>query len=101
MVRIAHCDHAGCTAEAICPKNGGTPDGWTNGANAHGCPAHAEAIAAHGANITSQTRGRGSQEKTTWFLTCACRWSPTPHYATYSSTWLREQHLKHVAEVTA
>lgn len=99
-IRVMHCDHAGCTAQATC-DGWNTPDGWTNAANTHGCPDHGDAIKAHNANITSQTRGRGSREKTTWYLTCACRWSPTPHYETYSSRWLREQHVKHVARVTA
>lgn len=101
MIRFMHCDHAGCTAQAPYSPSGSTPDGWTNAANTHGCPDHGDAIAAHKANIASQTRGRGSSEKTTWYLTCACGWHPTPHYAAHSSTWLRERHVKHVATVTA
>lgn len=100
-IRFMHCDHAGCTTQAVCPASATTPDGWTNAGNTHGCPEHGDAIAAHKANVTSQTRGRGSREKITWYLTCACGWHPTPHYETYSTTWLRGQHVKHVASVTS
>lgn len=96
-----HCDYAGCTAQATRPEPFGTPDGWTNAGNTDGCPDHGEPITTHKANITSQTRGRGYREKTTWYLTCACGWKSTPYYATHSSTWLRKQHLGHVKRATA
>ena len=104
-IRFMNCDFAGCTAQAPRPFGDGyvaeRPDGWTDAIYTHGCPEHGPAIAAHKANIASQTRGRGSREKTTWFLTCSCGWKPTPHYQTHSSSWLQERHVKHVATVTA
>jgi len=100
-IRVMHCNHARCTANATCPEPFGTPNGWTDAGNTHGCPDHGETIAAHKANVISQTRGRGSREKTTWYLACACGWKPTPFYETYSAAWLRKQHVAHVAEVTA
>jgi hypothetical protein len=100
-IRFMHCDHARCAAQAACPEPFGTPDGWTRAGNTDACPAHGDAIEAHKANITSQTRGRGSREKTTWYLTCACGWHPTPHYATHSASWLRAQHIEHVRQATS
>lgn len=103
-IRFMHCDFAECTAQAPLPFGEGyvadRQDGWTNAIYTHGCPEHGEAIAAHQADITSQTRGRGSREKTTWFLTCACGWKPTPHYQTHTSRWLQERHLAHVKAAT-
>lgn len=103
-IRFMHCDFAGCDAQAPNEASGyiaDRPDGWTDAIYTHGCPEHGEPIAAHQAKTTSDTRGRGSREKTTWYLTCTCGWRPTPFYQTHSSRQLQEQHLKHVAAVTA
>lgn len=102
-VRLMHCDHAGCDAQAPDDEKGyvaDRPNGWKDAIYTHGCPEHGEAIMAHEASITSRSRGRGSRERTTWFLTCACGWQP-PHFEMDSSRRLKEQHLKHVAAVTA
>jgi hypothetical protein len=72
--------------------------GWTDAGRTHGCPDHGTVIAAHKANVTYVTRGRGRSEKTTWYLTCACGWKPVPFYETYSTRWLESAHLLHVAE---
>jgi hypothetical protein len=97
IVYLLSCDHAGCTATT----SEADAEGWTNAIYTHGCPDHGEAITAHKAKVTDQTRSRGSKEKTTYFLTCACGWQPTPHYEAYSARRLKEQHVKHVAEATA
>lgn len=96
IVYLLSCDHAGC--DRTTPKD--TSDGWTDAIYTHGCPEHGAAVEAHRAKVTGDTRGRGSREKTTWFLTCACGWSPTPNRETHSSGRLKEEHRKHVAEAT-
>lgn len=104
-LRFMNCDYAGCTAQQPHPLSerymADRPDGWTDAIYTHGCPEHGEAITAHRATITSQTRGRGSREKTTWFLTCACGWRPSPNYQTHSSSWLQKRHIQHVQHATA
>ena len=104
-LRFMNCDFAGCAAQTPKPFSEGyvanRADGWTDAIHTHGCPEHGEAIAAHQANVTSQTRGRGSREKTTWFLTCVCGWRPTPHHQTHTARWLHDQHLRHVKSLTA
>jgi hypothetical protein len=96
-VRLLHCDFAGCGR--TCPDD--QADGWTNAIYTHGCPDHGAAIAAHKAKLDDQTRGRGRNEKTTWYLTCACGWYPTPNFQTYNATRLKAAHLTHVREETA
>lgn len=103
LIRVMHCDFAGCTAQVPNDSNGyvkDRPDGWTDLIYTHGCPEHGQAVAAHQATITSDTRGRGSREKTTWFLACACGWRPTPPYQAYSADSLKKQHLAHVHRET-
>lgn len=105
IVRILHCDFPDCDARIEDDLHNklyvqDRPDGWTNAIHTHGCPDHGEVIAAHKADVTSRTSGRGSREKTTWYLACACGWSPTPNRATHSAAGLKDQHVKHVADVT-
>lgn len=105
LVHLMRCDHADCDAQA--PKASGEsyvqdrPDGWTDLIHTHACPDHGPAVAGHAAKITSQTRGRGVSEKTTWFLACSCGWRPTPNYQTYNATRLRQAHLAHVRAETS
>ncbi len=102
-IRFMHCDHAGCDAQAPNEANGYVADrldGWTDAVYTHGCPAHGETIAAHKATVTSETRGRGYKEKTTWYLRCACGWSPSPNFQSYNTDRLRSAHLAHVHDVT-
>lgn len=101
-----HCDAAGCDAQApyddynkLYVKH--RPDGWANAIYTHGCPRHGDVILAHAATITSQTRGRGRSEKTTWFLTCACGWRSAQPWQTYNSDYLQKAHLAHVQRETA
>lgn len=97
IVYLLHCDHAGCDRAA--PKD--DSEGWTDAIYTHGCPDHSEGITAHKANVTSNTRGRGSREKTYWYLKCACGWTPQPYFAIFSAKGLKDQHVRHVADVTA
>ncbi|GIM88765.1 hypothetical protein [Paractinoplanes toevensis] len=103
-IRFMNCDFAGCTAQAPKPHGEGyiadRPDGWTDAIYTHGCPDHGNAIAAHKASVTSETRGRGSREKTTWYLRCECGWRPNPNYQSHSTDWLKKEHLKHLAAAT-
>lgn len=92
LITIWHCDGPGCDATA--PEK---TEGWVFAPGTHGCPAHADLIAAHAAKVTSTTRGRGAREKTTWYLTCACGWWPSPNFQTHTARWLHEQHRAHLA----
>lgn len=94
-ITIWHCDANNCTASAPADTTG-----WTNAIHTHGCPAHGQLITAHKAKITSDTRGRGYREKTTWYLTCACGWTPRPSWATHTYRRLEDQHLAHVQQAT-
>ena len=103
LTRVMHCDHPGCDAQAVAGPRwvAEREDGWADCVHTHGCPEHGEAIRAHWAKVTSQTRGRGRSEKTTWFLECACGWRPSPGWQTHSATGLHEQHKRHVAATLA
>jgi hypothetical protein len=90
-----HCDHGGCSANA--PEK---TEGWHSAIYTQGCPQHALEIHTHRAELTSDTRGRGAREKTTWYLHCACGWRPRPYYTPYTYDWLQKQHLAHVRAVT-
>lgn len=92
-VTIWHCDAQLCGATA--PE--GTKD-WTYAIYTHGCPAHGAVIAAHRAKVVHDTRGRGSQETTTWYLRCACGWTPRPDWSKHTAAPLHAQHLAHVHE---
>lgn len=96
VVRLLHCDHASC--DRTIPEDQAA--GWGNAIYTHGCPDHAEVIAAHQAKVTSRTRGRGSSEKDTWFLVCACGWSPRPNFQVHNATRLKVAHLAHLAALT-
>ena len=91
-IQIWRCDAGGCGSTA--PEKA---DGWVSAIYTHGCPAHAALIIAHAAKVTSTTRGRGAKEKTTWYLTCACGWWPSPNFQTHTARWLHEQHRAHLA----
>ena len=93
-ITIWHCDADQC--EATAPEDA---DGWTDATYTHGCPAHGELIAAHRAKVTDSTRGRGYRETTTWYLMCACGWTPRPSYAVHSYQGLKERHRAHVRAV--
>ncbi len=95
-VTIWHCDANGCDHTA--PEGSG---GWVNAAFTHGCPEHAAFITEHRARITSDTRGRGRNEKTTWFLRCDCGWAPRPGYSTHNWDPLTRAHLAHVKTATS
>jgi hypothetical protein len=103
-IDFMHCDFARCTAQTPYDSRAlhipVRADGWTNAICTHGCPEHGEAIRAHQASITSQTRGRGRSEKTTWFLACACGWRPAQPWQTHSTDYLRQAHLDHVRTIT-
>lgn len=100
-IRFMHCDFPGCTAQTPHPSSAPyvpvRSDGWTNAIHTHGCPDHGEVVATHTAKVTSQTRGRGRSEKTTWYLTCLCGWRPSPNWQTYNYDWLTRAHIKHLA----
>lgn len=102
-IRLMHCDFAGCDAQD--PAEGGyvadRADGWVDAIYTHGCPEHGDEILAHAAKLTSDTRGRGRSEKTTWFLSCSCGWKPAQPWQTHSTDYLRRAHLAHVREQTA
>lgn len=91
-----HCDYADCNASA--PEKA---EGWHSEIYTHGCPEHFLDVHVHRAQLTSDTRGRGAREKTTWYLHCACGWHPTPYYTPHTYDWLRKQHLAHVKAATA
>ena len=97
IVYLMHCDHLGC--DRVTPEK--QADGWTNAIYTHGCPDHGALIATHQAKITDTTRGRGSKEKTTWYLVCACGWSPTPNFEVHTAARLKRVHLAHVHQETA
>jgi hypothetical protein len=70
-------------------------DGWVVGGLVHGCPDH-PGVVDHAAILSSHTQGRGYKEKTTWYLTCKCGWTPSPSFATHNYTILKDQHRWHV-----
>ncbi|MEV0726020.1 hypothetical protein AB0I37_24980 [Micromonospora purpureochromogenes] len=90
-ITIWHCDAQLCGATA--PENA---EGWTSAIYTHGCPDHGGVIASHKAALTDETRGRGSREKTTWYLRCACGWVPRPGFATHTASGLHAKHRAHV-----
>jgi hypothetical protein len=94
-IDIWNCDISICSQSAA---EGTT--GWISASyTVHGCPAHAALVEQHKPSLTSDTRGRGSRERTTWFLTCACGWSGG--YSTWSFDPLMERHLAHLNAVVA
>lgn len=93
LITMWRCDHPVCSAVAV-----EGAEGWTDAIYTHGCPSHGSLIEAHKAKVTSDTRGRGAREKTTWYLTCACGWMPKPYFATHSYRGLATQHVAHVRD---
>lgn len=91
IVRIWHCDGSACDASV--PEK---TDGWADEIYTHGCPKHRDLISEHRMKLDHTTRGRGNSEKTTWYVSCACGWRPTPSYATYNYRSLQDRHRAHV-----
>nr|WP_221374521.1 hypothetical protein [Actinoplanes polyasparticus] len=105
-IEFLHCDHAQCAVKVENDRHGKLyqqrrDNGWIDAIYTHGCPEHGGTILAHAAKLTTQTRGRGRSERTTWFLTCACGWTPSPAWQMDSTNYLRERHLAHLREQTA
>lgn len=94
-IRVVHCDFPGCTERETCPGQRIMPDGWTDEIYTHGCPTHRDAITAHAATVDCVTHRR----KDWWSLRCACGWRPQPAETLWSSRYLQELHLFHVANV--
>ncbi len=95
-ITVWHCDAHLCRQSA--PEDA---DGWADAIYTHGCPQHGDIITAHKASLTYQTSGRGSREVTTWYLRCACGWTPRPHWAKHSARLLHDAHLVHVNDQRA
>jgi hypothetical protein len=96
ILHVWHCDHPAC--DAVVPEK---TEGWTNAIYTHGCPAHGDVVAAHKADLTYHTHGRGRSEKTTWFMRCGCGWKPSPPYSSGTYRYMEEQHRAHVAAMAS